>query len=117
MRWAESERGQVLPFIALVIVVAGMAAVAIGRLGQGAVDRARARTAADAAALAGAADGEAAARRFAAANGGILLSFRAEGADVEVAVRVRNAEATARARREPETLRTGRATGIPPPSR
>jgi hypothetical protein len=108
-----SDRGQVLPFIALVIVLAGLAAVVIGRLGQGAVDRARARTAADAAALAGAAEGEDAARRLAEANHGTLLSFRVEGPDVEVVVRVRKAQALARARRDRAPGPVPTATGPP----
>ncbi|MER3452635.1 MAG: hypothetical protein C4344_02855, partial [Acidimicrobiia bacterium] len=49
------EQGQVLPLVALVVVLSGIAAVWVGRVGGAAVQRARARTAADAAALAGAA--------------------------------------------------------------
>ena len=98
-RW-RGERGQVLPFVALVLVLAGALALFVGRLSGAAVSRARARTAADAAALAGAAEGEAAARSVAAANGGVVESYAVEGADVAVVVRVGSAHAPARARRE-----------------
>jgi hypothetical protein len=94
------DRGQVLPFVAVVLVLAGALAMLVGRLSGGAVERARARTAADAAALAGAADGEGAARDVAAANGGVVESYAVEGADVAVVVRVGSARAPARARRE-----------------
>jgi hypothetical protein len=60
---------------------------------------AQARTAADAAALAGAADGEAAARAVAEANGAELVSWRASGHDVWVGVVVGDAKAVAKARR------------------
>jgi hypothetical protein len=61
-------------------------------------DRARARTAADAAALAGAADGEQAAHQVASANGADLLEMEREGDDVVVQVRVGEVEAYAKAR-------------------
>lgn len=93
-------KGQVLPLLAVLVVAAGMAVVWLGRIGEAAVDRARARTAADAAALAGAADGRSAAAAVAAANGGRLVAYREEGSDVAVRVRVGGAEASARARRE-----------------
>jgi hypothetical protein len=116
MQTRRNQRGQVLPLLVLVVALAGVLVVVLGRLGQAAVDRAHARTAADAAALAGAAAGESAARDLAQANGATLLWFRAEGRDVEVAVRFRRAEAVARARREgPGTARA--ATGRAPPAR
>jgi hypothetical protein len=61
-------------------------------------DRARARTAADAAALAGAADGEPAAREVAEANGADLLEIERAGDEVVVRVRVGDLDAYARAR-------------------
>lgn len=93
------ERGQVLPLLVVVVLGAGMAMVTLGHLGRAALQRAGARTAADAAALAGAADGEEAARAVARANGGTLLRYVEDGAEVEVRVRVGRAEAPARARR------------------
>jgi hypothetical protein len=70
--------------------------VALGNL-EG--DRARAQTAADAAALAGAAEGRDAAVAVVVENDGDLRSYAAEGSAVEVVVRVGDAEATARAER------------------
>jgi hypothetical protein len=105
-----TERGQALPLLALVIVLGGVAVVLLGRIGGAAVDRARAVTAADAAALAGAADGRAGAADAARANGGRLLGYEGEGADTRVRVALGDAEASARARRT-----QGGAT--PPPAR
>ena len=106
------EGGQVLPLVALVMVVAGLAVVAVGRLGGAAVDRARAVTAADAAALAGAAEGKDAARALARANGGRLAGYEELGTDARVRVAVGEAEAPARARRS-----GGSADALPPSRR
>jgi hypothetical protein len=92
------ERGQVAPLLALFAVAIGLACLGLGRFAAGGVDAARARTAADAAALAGALDGEAAATWLAAANGGSLESFESGGGDVRVRVRVGAHTASARAR-------------------
>jgi hypothetical protein len=80
----------------LVLATGGLC-VGLGRLGSDAVDAGRARTAADAAALAGAAGGEGAARTVAGANGGVVVSFRAAGSEVQVQVRVGRASAVAQA--------------------
>ena len=89
--------GQVVPLaVAMVglLVVALLALMpAAAALGQ----RAQAGTAADAAALAGAAEGEDAARRLAEANGGEVVAYEQVGREVEVRVRVGDVEATARA--------------------
>lgn len=92
------EAGQVVPLVAAVLVVAAVIVLALVLLARGASDRARAQTAADAAALAGAADGEGAARAVAAANGGELTDYWAEGSEVWVAVEVGDAIARAKAR-------------------
>ena len=92
-------RGSILPLMALAIVVLGAAVLAVGRLGVAATDRAGARTAADAAALAGAAAGEDPAGELAAANGAEMTSFEAEGTDARVEVELGTARAVARARR------------------
>jgi hypothetical protein len=89
----------VLPLAALVMVIVAGGAVLAGRLGEAAVARAQARTAADASALAGAADGEQAAREVAAANGASVLRYESLGQDTRVTVRVGPAEAVGRARR------------------
>jgi hypothetical protein len=94
----------VLPVLALAVVVAGGCALLLGRMGEAAVHRAQARTAADAAALAGAAEGEGAARAVAEANGARLVRFEALGSDTRVTVRVGRAEAVARARRAPAAV-------------
>src|SRR5947207_10314685 len=94
------ERGSAVPLIALVVLVAGGAIVLLGRVGGAAVDRASARTAADAAALAGAAEGQDAARSVAGANGARLTSYRQSGLDTEVRVRLGKATAVARAQRQ-----------------
>lgn len=94
------EAGSVVPFVAVAVTICAMLLGGLARLGQAAVDRGRARNAADAAALAGAAEGEKAARQLAKANGGEVLRYQVAGRDTEVRVRVGVAEATGRARRE-----------------
>ena len=96
---ARADSGQLAPLYAVIVLVAGGAMVLLVHLGVLAVHRAQARTAADAAALAGAADGRLAAEAVAQANGAVLESFFALGSDVEVRVRVGSTHATARARR------------------
>lgn len=94
---AHGDRGQVLPLVALVVVLGAIVILVIGRVGVAVRDQARAQTAADAAALAGAAGGEADAESLAARNGAALLSFERDGAAVRVVVRVGRAQAAARA--------------------
>jgi hypothetical protein len=98
-RWRHREEGSVLPLVALLIVAVGGLCVGLGRLGGDAVQAAQARTAADAAALAGAAEGEGAAREVADDNGAVLVKFVQDGLDVEVRARVGDAEVVARATR------------------
>jgi hypothetical protein len=92
------DRGQVLPLVVLLLALAAGAAVIVAQVGRVVDERARASTAADAAALAGAAEGRAAAEDLARRNGGWLEEFRQEGADTVVVVRVGRARAEARAR-------------------
>jgi uncharacterized membrane protein len=89
-----------VPVYALIVLVACGAMLLLVRLGTVTVHRAHARTAADAAALAGAAEGRNAAAEVAAANGAVLESFDTLGDEVEVRVRVAGSHARARARRE-----------------
>jgi hypothetical protein len=91
------DRGQAVPLLVAAIALVGVAVLAVARLGVAVVESARARTAADAAALAGARDGERAASVMAAANGGVVDSF-ITGDDSSVTVVVRVGGATARAR-------------------
>ena len=93
-----TDGGQALPLTALALMVALGAVLALAQVAPLVDDAARAQTAADAAALAGAAEGEDAAARFAAANGGELISFQQDGDVVRVEVRVGHASADASAR-------------------
>ena len=95
-----SDRRQVgqsslLVIAVLVVVVLGIAVLA-ATAGL-AHDRSRARTAADAGALAAVLDGDAAARQVARRNGATEVTIAWSGDEVEVQVRVGRAEATARA--------------------
>src|SRR5258705_12838630 len=92
-------RGSLTPLIAVIVLTAGGSALLIGRLGGAAVARAQARTAADAAALAGAAEGRPAAEMVAVANGGRLGGFRSRGVPTAVVVRGGPARAPAPPRR------------------
>lgn len=65
------------------------------------LERQRARTAADAAALAGVADGRGAAVELARANGGVLVAWSESNDVVTVTVRVGDRAATARATDSP----------------
>jgi hypothetical protein len=80
-----------------VVAIATVAVLLVGSLGRTVNDRWRARTAADAAALAAVAGGRPAAERLAADNGGVLEAFSTLGAAVEATVRVGTARATSRA--------------------
>lgn len=91
--------GQILPMTAVVMVVVVIAAVLVVRLGLQVDRRARAQSAADAAAIAGATEGEDVAGAVSEANGATLESFVVRGSEVEVVVRLGDERATARARR------------------
>jgi hypothetical protein len=96
-RTHRSERGQAAPFAAMVVALAVVLTLAIARLAGGLVDAARARTAADAAALAAVLGGRAAAERLAAEHHASLVQWSRAGQDVLVTVRVGDAVVTARA--------------------
>ena len=104
------ERGSVTPLVAVVALAVGGLVLGLGRLGGLTAEAARARSAADAAALAGAAEGEAAARRLASDNGASLESFSVEGAEVQGEVRL--GRATARARAVAEGLGSAGGAGV-----
>ena len=91
------DRGQALPWMMMVVAAAMTLVVVAVCLAIVVDDAARARTAADAAALAGAAAGEPAARDLAERNGDELLSFERTWCDVRVEVRVGDVEARAEA--------------------
>ena len=94
-----SDRGQATPLWAVVLVLAGLLLVPTGMLVRATVERAEARSAADAAALAGALEGEAVARSVAEANDAELVAYVERGDLVEVTVVVGDRRATARAER------------------
>lgn|GEM_PF-5111201 len=81
------------------LAVTAVLAVGVGRVGQAAIDDARAETAADAAALAGAAAGHRAAVEIAAENNAELVSITTSNSITTVVVRVDNATAQAHAKR------------------
>jgi hypothetical protein len=87
-----------MPLAAAMLALAAVALLALAPVGHALRQRTEARTSADAAALAGAAEGEGAARRLAEANGAELAAFESAGDDVIVEVRLGDATAYARAR-------------------
>ena len=100
------DRGQAAPLMVVMLLALMVAVVATVEIGRFLDESARARTAADAAALAGAAAGRTEAAALAAANGGLLLSYTEQEAPgdsdalfVTVAVQVGRASQTARAER------------------
>ncbi|HEX5367037.1 MAG TPA: M15 family metallopeptidase [Acidimicrobiales bacterium] len=98
--------GQATPLAAAMVAVLVVAMVSLVPMGRALVDRAHARTAADAAALAGAAEGEGAARRIAEDNHAELVAYDRDDREVTVQVRVGRVDAWARARA------TGRRSGF-----
>ena len=98
------DRGQAVMLALAVVVLAAVLAVGLAHMAVGVVRREQAQAAADAAALAGAQGGRAAATRLARANGAELITFavvhRASGT-IEVTVSYRGTVARARAARAP----------------
>jgi hypothetical protein len=103
---AGADAGQATPLLAAAVGLVALMLLALGPMGGALADRAQARTAADAAALAGAADGEDAARAMAAANGAELVGFQESGDDA-VVVEVRRDGVTAHARARGYQVTTG----------
>jgi Tfp pilus assembly protein PilV len=104
VRRTGDDRGQAVPLVLVVVVLAVVATLGIAHLGRSVIDAGRARTAADAAALAGVEGGRAASSRLAAEHGGELVSWSTAGGGrqvtVTVTVRVGRARATAAASNE-----------------
>ncbi len=107
----EEDRGQVMPLAVAMVAIVTVALVGLVPVGHAVRDRARARTAADAAALAGAVDGQEAARELAADNGAVLVGFERSGDEVVVLVRVGDTTARARARATVASTPVPGATG------
>ena len=102
----ESARDDGQAAVSLVTIAAALfvaLVVAIGQLGGHALDRTRAQTAADAAALGSLDGGRAAAQQLAAAHGADLVSWEPGPgpSEVTVVVRIGDASATARATNGP----------------
>ena len=95
----ESDRGQTLPLLAVVMLFVALVCMGVTRVGGVLADRAKARTAADAAALAGVDRGEDEAAAVAVADGATLEAYESRRGEVEVTVRVGDERARARARR------------------
>ena len=93
------ERGQAVPLAAARVGLAVVVTLGLGELAAVVAHAGRARTAADAAALAGVGGGRSAAARLADANGGVLVAWAQDGDTVTVTGRVGDAVATARATR------------------
>lgn len=94
----QHDRGQAVSLAAAMVALVTVALVGLVPVGRALADRARARTAADAAALAGAAEGEQAADDLARVNGAELVDFERTGDEVVVRVRIGDVDASARAR-------------------
>jgi hypothetical protein len=92
-----ADGGQAWMLLLFVVVAIVVATVGIAELGAELVHRARARAAADAAALAGTTGGRVAAARIAQRNGAVLVSYRSVGDMVVVEVTVEGARAAAAA--------------------
>jgi len=99
MHEKHDDRGQAVPLLVFAVGLTAVMVLGLAHMGRVVADRARARTAADAAALAGAAEGERAARAVAGANGGEVTSYGTKGDEVLVEVAVGGVEAFGRARR------------------
>jgi hypothetical protein len=91
------DRGQAVPLVLALVALGVVLALAVGVFAGDVVDAGRARTAADAAALAGVEGGRAASTRLAAAHDGTLTAWRRAGRVVTVTVRVGAATASASA--------------------
>jgi len=86
-QWARPrERGSVFPLAGLVLAAGALALVLLTGLSQHALDRARAQNAADAAVLAGLAEGESGARDLALRNGAELQTYWQQGRQAHVLV-------------------------------
>jgi hypothetical protein len=93
----DDERGQALPLVLVIMAAAMGTALLLGELGSRALAESRAQTAADAAALAGAAEGPEAAAELARVNGSATTDVEGTVGDATVTVRVGEADAVARA--------------------
>lgn len=98
LRPSRRQGGQVVPVLAVALLLAALLGVGLVRLAGADARRAAAQAAADASALAGADGGRPAAEAMAAANGAVLVSYRSTDLDVVVVVERQRVRAEARAR-------------------
>ncbi|MCU1375181.1 MAG: hypothetical protein JWO68_2467 [Actinomycetia bacterium] len=110
----QDERGSVAPLVALLVVAVGGLCLGLGRMGGVATAKAQAQTAADAAALAAAADGPSAAGPMARANGAEVVRVEPDGDEVTVVVRLGQVTAAARATGRGEAGAVTEVTGLVP---
>lgn len=97
MDHARRDAGQVMPLVAVIVALAAIGVLLLGRVGEAQTARARARTAADAVALAGAGAGRDAAEQVATANHATVVLWIDDDTSVEVTVVVDGQRAMARA--------------------
>lgn len=111
-----SDRGQALPLLLLAVLLAGATMLVLTELGRRAIVDAEARTAADAAALAGATDGPEAAHEVARENDARIVGYEPLGDEVRVVVQIdgRRAVAQARIDRPSPSEATGSTPGLTP---
>src|SRR5699024_1891207 len=93
----------VTPLMTAALALVIMMLMLLGPVGSLLSGRAQARTAADAAALAGAAEGEERARTVAERNGADMVDYELDGDEVTVEVQVDGVSAHSRARQVPVT--------------
>lgn len=110
------DHGQIVPFVALVIFLAAVLAVGVAQVGRAAVDRAQARTAADAGALAAAGADPDTGAEVARRNGAGDVEVDRDGDRFRVTTRVGDASGSASAVRidPPPIAGTGRRAGLAP---
>lgn len=99
---APNQRGQIVPLLAGVVTLVAVCALGVAQIGRGAVDRARAQNAADAAALAAAitpdpSNARSLAAHISARNGAVLVDEHRVGGITIVRVRLSDHEASAAA--------------------
>ena len=94
---SKNEQGHALALVVMVLTVLMAVSVGLAQLGVRAADLSRARTGADAVALAAASGGFEAGRRVATANHATLTALTSDGRVVRATVRVGSMTATAAA--------------------
>jgi Flp pilus assembly protein TadG len=94
---AGRQRGQAVVLLLAIVTLAALAVLAVAEFSGRVASRSRAQTAADAAALAATTGGRTAAERLAAANGGRVVGYVANGDEVLVIAEVDGEVARARA--------------------